>query len=190
MTPDMKLSRRQVMNVLEGSFGPRLSASRYHDSNETTSVDLAVFENPRGSPWVVCSTLSLHQTPNLLEGRDIRVELLIRGHSDETAIANAVASAAFFVKKDGWLAAPGVVFPDQLSEYFPDVGARHLMWAEPSFAPELLTVELDCGVRVQWLQAIPIHESERVFLMKEGYDALDEALAGAETFNLWREPVR
>jgi hypothetical protein len=37
----------------------------------------------------------------------------------DTALPNLVATAAFFVAKNGWLAAPGAIFPDQVREYSP-----------------------------------------------------------------------
>lgn len=53
-----------------------------------------------------------------MDGRDIRVELLIVAPKDSIAAANVLATAGFFVMKDGWLAAPGVVFVDAVRENF------------------------------------------------------------------------
>ena len=63
------------------------------------------------------STIGLHEAPNLLDGKDIRVE--VAGVADTAVVefANLLATAAFYVIKDSWLCAPGVVFPGLVSDY-------------------------------------------------------------------------
>jgi hypothetical protein len=74
--------------------------------------------------------------------------------------ANVLATAGFFVMKDRWLAAPGVVFADVVREYFPNTTVPHIMWTEPFDFDGLSTVHVD-GVDqdVHVLQAVPLADS-------------------------------
>jgi hypothetical protein len=51
--------------------------------------------------------------------------------------------------------------------------------------------DLQPGTDVYWLQAIPLHESERRFLVEHGLDALESrwAQAGIEFHDVGRDPV-
>jgi hypothetical protein len=52
-------------------------------------------------------------------------------------------------------------------------------------------VDLGEGITAHWLLAIPISESEREFLVREGYDAFEALLADndVEYWNLDRAPL-
>ena len=102
-----------------------------------------------------------------------------------------LASAAFCVLKDGWLAAPGVVFPGLVAEYLPTTTTPHLMWGEPQPWPDLAAAPVDGLGDLHWLLAVPISDAEKEYLEARGYDALDEKLgaAQAEFFDLWRPSV-
>jgi hypothetical protein len=163
----------------------------YGDRDEVTWTFIFVSEGSPEQGWTTCSTVQLHRHTNLLEDRDVRVELMARARESDRLIANVVATAAFNVMKDGWLAAPGVVFPDLVAEYFVDTTTPHVMWADPFSDPELRTVEISGVGTVHWLLAVPLSAAEVEFLHEHGYDALEERLgaAGAEYFDLWRESV-
>jgi len=103
-----------------------------------------------------------------------------------------VATSAFFVMKDGWLAAPGVVFPNALSEYYPQTTVPHLMWVEPFDFDGLSTVAvpgLETDLHV--LQGVPLSEAECEFLQDNGFDALEQRLSQSEVphFDLFRKSV-
>jgi hypothetical protein len=99
-----------------------------------------------------------------------------------------LATSAFNVIKDGWLAAPGVVFPGLLKEYGLSETLEHVLWVEPFAYEQLSDVDLGEGIHAHWLLAVPISEEERRFLVAEGYDALEKRFADAELeyFNLER----
>jgi hypothetical protein len=82
--------------------------------------------------------------------------------------------------KDGWLAAPGVVFPNAIREYFPDTTVPHVMWSEPFDFEGLGTVTVD-GVDhdVHALQGVPLSDGEHDLLLRRGFDVLESRLASA-----------
>jgi hypothetical protein len=99
-----------------------------------------------------------------------------------------LATSAFNVIKDGWLAAPGVVFRGLLKEYGLSETLEHVLWVEPFACEQLSDVDLGEGIHAHRLLAVPIFEEERQFLVAEGYDALEKRFADAELeyFNLER----
>lgn len=181
-------SAKTVARHVRGVLGGDSVVEIFYDEKEQNSVFVASAVDSPMPGWTTCTTVSLHLVPNLLDGKDLRVELMATARTEDTALANVVATAAFFVAKNGWLAAPGVVFPDQVREYFPDTTTPHLMWSEPVNHPELSTVELAGAGSVHWLLAVPLTEEERLFLAEHGYFELEERLSAAEAeyFDLWR----
>lgn len=141
--------------------------------------------------FVACSTVSLHRARNVMDGRDIRVEFLGVTTADKEEFPNVLASAAALVADRGQTAAPGVVFPSVLSHYELSGTVEHLLLTEPFAYEGLGSVAFDDGPDVHWLQAVPITESERRFLLREGFDALQERFQDAdmEYWNLDRPSV-
>lgn len=178
--PQMPGSRAAVSDVLKAALGGSGRTYAHYDEGERHAV--AVMEavgtpNPGSTTY---ATASLHAFPNLLDGEDIRVELLMTA-SESPDAANMVATAAFCVMKDGWLAAPGVVFPDIVREYIPSTTVPHVMWSEP-FSFKGLSPMLVPGLdhEVHPLQAVPIAASEWQFLLENGFFAFTERLAAAD----------
>jgi hypothetical protein len=112
--------------------------------------------------------VTLHQSENRIEDRDIRAELAATVDCRHETIANVQATAAFNVMNDGWLAAPGVVFPGLIAEYRLSDELAHVLWTPPAPWETLHPVDIDEGVTAHWLLAIPISESERELLVREG----------------------
>lgn len=142
------------------------------------------------------STVSLHRSPNVLgagtpEETDVRVELVtVLAADDPELVTSLVVASAFAMVKEPWPVNPGTVFPDVVAGVL-DGGAEHLLFTAPGTFPRLDRVRLAPGVDVHWLQAVPIHESERRFLLERGLDALEDALAAAkaEFHDVHRPPV-
>lgn len=188
--PTLPSTRSLVSTFLRDRLAGDTEVRAYYDEGERSVV--AVVEAV-GSPHPDLSTFvtaSLHATENWLDDRDIRVELMVVGRRGDAGLGNLVATAGFFVQKNGWLAAPGVVFPDLLRDYVADTTTPHLMWSEPFDFDGLSTCEIQgLTYPVHVLQAVPITDEERDLLVRHGYDALESALtsAGVLHFDLHRE---
>jgi hypothetical protein len=166
-------SGRAAARAAAAAFGGTPSVDRYRDEPEEHAIDVLTAADAPGPGYTSLSTVNLHQVPNRLEGQDIRVELAAVVQGPAEAMAQALATAGFNVMKDGWLAAPGVVFPDLMREYDLSETLPHLLWMEPFPFEQLGTVDLGDTVEAHWLLGIPISEAERRFLVSEGYDALE-----------------
>ncbi len=182
-----------VARAARTALGGRATADRYFDDDESHWVDIMRFEGSPAADLSTFSTVTLHLAPNLLEQTDLRVELLGVAAPAKDEFPNLLATAAFFVMKDGWLCAPGVVFPELLSTYFPRMSRRlqHVLFVEPFEWPTLSSVPIEERLVVHWLMAIPIAESERQFLNANGYDQLEALLAERNVayFDLDRDTV-
>lgn len=182
---------KQVYRAVAEAVGGEPKVNRRYDEDESHSVDVLRCADRPVPGLAVYSTLTLHDSPNHLDDQDIRVELIGVAPGDVEDYPNLLATAAFYVIKDGWLAAPGVVFPDLLSTYALSSTLPHLLWVEPFPYEQLSTVKVDDGPDVHWLLGVPISEEERRFLLDHGYDALEQRFVDADLdyWELTRESV-
>jgi hypothetical protein len=180
-----------VAKVAASVLGGRASVSSYYDEDETSEVDVLVAENAPKEGLSSYSTVSLHATENLLDSRDVRVELLGVCSILRSDFANLIATAAFCIIKDGWLCAPGVVFPDLLRMSGLSSPLSHIVWIPPFAWEELSSVQIVGDLTVHWLLALPIYESERQLLRDEGFDEFERRfeLAAVEVHDLDRPPI-
>jgi hypothetical protein len=184
-------SGRAVAKAAASAFGTTGRVDRYHDPSESNWVDILACTDRPSIGFATFSTVSLHRFANLLEDVDIRVELAGVAAVTKLEYPNMLASAAFAVAKDGWLAAPGTVFQDLVSDYQLSAELRHLLWVPPFPWEQLGSLRLEDGSTVQWLLAVPITEPERRLLLEVGYDMFERRLADLEVeyFDLDRPSI-
>jgi hypothetical protein len=184
-------SGRAVARAAAAAFGGQPQARRFYDKAETHSVDIAWCSDRPNVGFVSYSTLSVHTAPNLLDGKDIRVEMAGVAATSDAAFPNMLATAAFYVIKDSWLCAPGVVFPSLVKDYGLSSHLDHVMWAPPFPWNQLGSVEITEDLTVHWLLAVPISEAERKLLVTRGFNALEALFAEHEVeyFDLKRPSI-
>jgi hypothetical protein len=184
-------SQRLAARVAATAFGGSPRVQRYYDEPGEYRVDLLTCDERPTPGFSTYSTVSLHQSKDLLEQSDIRVEMAGVASTNLTEFPNMIASAAFNVIKDGWLAAPGVVFPSLVRRYGLSATLEHVLWVEPFPWDQLGSVELGGALSAHWLLGIPISESERQFLLDRGFDVFEALFEDrrVEYFDLSRKPV-
>lgn len=158
------------------AFGGTRSVTRMWDEGEANSVDVLACADAPNPGYTTYSTVSLHAAPNLLDDRNTPVELAGVARTSVEAFINLIATTAFFVIKDGWLAAPGVVFPDLVAAYGLSPRLHHVLLVPPFPWPELGSVQVADGSSVHWLTCVPISESERQLLLAIGFDRFEAEL--------------
>lgn len=174
----------------------RPQVEEFLNREETQSLDVLTAHDCPSPGFTSVSTISLHRSPNLVNGNDVRVELVtvLEGVEPRLATGLLVASA-FTAMGEPWPLSPGVVFPGIVADL---LGGRteHLLFTAPGNFPRLQRWtlepdELQPGTDVYWLQAVPIHEVERKHLLAHGLDALENRFADAEIafYDVGREPV-
>lgn len=189
MSPATEAGRR-LARAAADAFGGQPRVNRYYDEPEAHAVDILACRDAPAPGYSTYSTLTLHESPNLLEGNDIRVEIAGVAESRFVEFPNVIATAAFHIIKQGWLCAPGVVFPGIMSEYDLPRALEHVLWVTPFAWEDLHSVDLADNGPVHWLLAVPISEGERQFLIERGYDELVQQFEqdDVEYFDLERAP--
>lgn len=183
---------RYVAKTAAEVFGGAASVHRFYDKAEAHFIGILTCEGAPQTSFATYSTVGVHEVPNILNDKDVRVELAGVAALTETEYPNLLATAAFQVQKEGWLAAPGVVFPGMVRDFYGlSESMDHLLWVEPFAWEELGAVEVSSTLTVHWLLGVPIAESERRLIIDEGYSALTRLLEqqDIEYYDLHRQPV-
>lgn len=183
---------RAVSIIARDTFGGTPKSFNFYDDDRSHTIGMAEFVGAPAPGWTTHCTLTLHMTPNVFHESDIRVELVGVAAEHEVEMANVLATSAFYVMKNGWVASPGAVFEDMVSMYFPDTTTPHVMWTAPHPWPSLVDGStIDGFGEVHWLVATPISDAERALLASIGYDEFDRRLGEAEVeyFDLHRQPL-
>jgi antitoxin YqcF len=184
-------SVRAVATAARAGFGGSCDGHRYYDRDESHSVDIVRCVGAPTEGYAIQSTISLHLHPNLLDGKDVRTELAAVADVKIEAMANVLSTAAFFVIKNNWLAAPGVVFPEILEGYDLPTSMEHVLWYPPFPWEQLSATMVSPDLTVHWLLGIPIYDSERRHLEHYGYFELEKLFDRKRVpfFDLTRQPV-
>jgi antitoxin YqcF len=174
--------RRTVARAARDAFGAtgKPDVPRMWDAAEHAYVDVLVCADVPDPGLTSYSTLSLHETTNLLDGQDIRVELAGICRSDQPLFLNVLATAALGVINDAALAAPDVVLPDAVAAYDESASMRHLLLTDPFPFGELARVQVDDDLAVHWLLAVPIGEDELQLALADGVPELTRRLEEAQ----------
>lgn len=181
----------EVRAAATRAFGRAGEAYSYYTDDRSASVGVLIVDDSPVPGFQSCSTITLHTTRNEVGGMDVSVEFAAVSEQDVEWLPNLVATAAFYVMRDGWMAAPGVVFERLVEEFDPGTHLPHLLWTPPFPWDELHGLELENGSSVHWLLAMPISESERCHIATHGFDDFEDILAEHEVeyFNFARNPV-
>ena len=190
MTPASETARA-VARAAAAAFGGKPEVHAYRDEDRSHSVDIVDCRDRPSLGLVSYSTLTLHVVPNKIEDDDIRVELSGVAETGATDFPNLLATAAFYVIKNRWKAGPGIVFPSLLQEYSLSKTLEHLLWVEPFEWTQLGSVDVGGGLSVHWLLGVPISESERQYLLDNGYWKFEALMIEREVdyWDLNRRPV-
>lgn len=186
--PNHRAIAAHVLSV----FGrPFEVAGFYHDTLPLTVDILSV----KDSPWVGAvsvATIGLYtfQLAQRTSGILIRLELVGAGRPD-SLFSNIICSAAFCIARSGQLFFPGDVVPNVVAEYYPTSSVPHLMLAPPGLWGERFPSLHLPSIIVAFLLAVPISESERLYLLEAGHEALEAELASQriDYLDLWRNSV-
>lgn len=163
------------IKVLFGGAKPIVD--RFADDDEDPNwVDvMRTAESPQ--PGVTSyATLGMSRFDNgglEVDGKPLRVELLAACQSEFTHIADGLASCALNVAKDKWQVTPGVVHPNVLDLYRPDIVLKHLFLVTPFLWGDGPADRKFDELIVTWLMAIPISDSEIDHVARYGPERLE-----------------
>ncbi|MDN7936458.1 suppressor of fused domain protein [Burkholderia metallica] len=187
ISADRKAVGRHALSV----FGGKPKVQEYLHDDLPMAVDvLSVVDSPEPD-LVSYSTIGLFETVLGNEAElGTRVELCGAMPADIEQWPNVLASAVFALMRSRRAVMPGSVLEGYVAEYYSDTLVPHLyltapfLWSEGHFKQ----LELDSGVKVNWLQGIPISEAELEMLRARGESEFEDLLeqADVDVFDLYR----
>lgn len=170
---------KQWVRYLRDMIPGDIRVSGYADSDDANKIDIFTSSNADG---VVAATVGLmdhDQSPDPAVA--IHTELVLDARGQQPKLCNVLSTIAFFVIKNGWKLAPGVVFEDMIERYEPSLDIKHVMFIAPfQWETGMTRVELERQV-IHPLLAVPITERERQFVADHGDDALMKIWESANT---------
>jgi hypothetical protein len=170
--------REWAQHMRDSTPDGQVALTLHTDEAETQTI--AIFSS-RNVDGVVAATVGLMDYDVGDEPDDpVFVEVIVDARGDAAWVAEIVATIAFHVMKDGWKPAPGVIFERAIEMYSPELQVKHVMFVPPiQWEDDMSEVELG-GKIVQPLLAVPITESEAVFVRAHGSEALEDLWARVE----------
>lgn len=191
--PRASEENRTIPEKIAELFGGEPTVTRHYDRDENHEVDVAKRADCPLPGVNSYSTLNLSDYPLIRNGEESKtgVEILTADYSGFEYLANAISTAAFHIIKDQWFCAPGYAFPNILDKYDSDILLPHLYFTAQFFWDKNAQTVRVPGKTVSFLQAIPISEGERQYVVQHGDTALLVFLGDndANIFDLTREPV-
>lgn len=185
--------RKEIARAAAKAFGgkPQVFEFEY----EFTNNKIGILQSPDSPVDGVTSyaTVGLSDFPLLKDNQDYgsRLELLGACATTTDQFANIIASAAACIHHRGWFCAPGIIFPDVIKEYYPDISMRHLLFVPPFLwndSPSTLSIE---SRAVAWLQAVPISDNELNHAKSHGPKVLEDIFMKEQidVYNIERSSV-
>jgi hypothetical protein len=151
--------------------GGACTVTKYYDENEENSIAIFTSRNDEGILAATIGLMDVDQSRN--PQVQIAAEVLMdqRGHDER--ICNVLSTIAFFVLKDGWRVAPGMVFERMVEMYYPNHPLPHVLFVPPFQWESAMTKVSLTGKVVYPLMAIPISEAERNYCARGADRALE-----------------
>jgi hypothetical protein len=160
----------------------RSNTGRYYDENGQSKIDLVFMENQpcHGKKMYATVGLSNYDIGKIIDNKPLRIEIVGACVSGYDCFANIISTCAFYIINSGYQCYPGVIFPDVVGMYYPQVEMKHVLFTPPFLWDEALTTFNFSDKRVVWLQAIPISEEEYAYVEQYGVAALEERFEEAD----------
>ena len=169
-------SHKEWVKLIRSRVGGNWEVRVYYDDPKQHEIHIFTSSNESG---VLAATVGLMDTENLIaaSGEELRSEVIMDQRGHDSRLANILSTIAFYVIKDGWKIAPGIVFEDMVRMYIPETELPHVMFVAPFQDPfrDLYRVTLSDRT-IFPLVAIPISEAE---------SELARANAGRDLEDLW-----
>jgi len=185
--PEIISEDKQIERLLSNAFGgPPLI---FRVSHNTRKYEISTLVVPGRPEPELCSlaTIGLWRTP--LTGPNAtetsRLELTSLFEVSREGAREVLAAAAFKIMRTHKFVSAGTVFMNCLHDWYPKSTVPHIYFVDANFwsFPNLQPIRMG-ALHIQFLQTIPITESECQFVQEHGSPALESRLLGSST-NIW-----
>ena len=185
------MDNKKVAKYALGFIGGKPSVSRYYNDDKSKTIDIMVSNSGviKGIP--TCATIGLCQTDIGLSanGKKLRVELITACTLNAETLGNILATISFEAM-DMKSCMHGMLVPDVVSSYVKGTELKHVVLMSPVFWPNYQVLE-DDDYTIAWLMAVPITDSEKEYIEKNGVAAFDSLLVrkDADVIDMQRKSV-
>jgi hypothetical protein len=169
--PAPPVHHKDWVTHLQNSTVGEWSVTSHCDDTEQHSILIFASADAGGT---LCSTVGLMDVIlGAVSGGELRTEILLDHRGRDSHAANVLATVAFYVLKNKWRPAPGVIFEDMLTSYVSDSPGPHVLLVPPYQWVDSRMSKVAVGeFTVYPLVAVPISESEREVVSTRGYEHL------------------
>lgn len=170
---DWKDWARHLREMIPGDTAVR----RHYDEAEEHHLDIFTSSNHEGTVAATIGLMEIDQSRN----PDVQVysEVLMDVREQNEFITNILSTIGFYIMKDGWKVAPGVVFEEMVAMYIPECEVRHVLFLPPFEWDDGMTKVPLSSKTVYPLLAIPITNSEMELARRAGSEALEDCWIAA-----------
>lgn len=142
---------------LRNLVGGDVSVNVYYDESEEHCIPIFRSASDEG---ILCATIGLMEIDQS-QNSEIRIntEIILDKRGQDERVPNVLSTLAFYMIKNGWRVAPGVVFRDIMKIYFPEINLPHVYFTAPFQWRTMSKVDLPDGA-IYPLVAIPVSEEE------------------------------
>jgi antitoxin YqcF len=177
---------KAIANKIATAVGGAPSVTRFWDDGKKKHIDLLLLADRPTRGVTTVASLGLSDIPLYFKDKEYptRIEILGCFQSQEDLFPNIISTASFNIIKDNWFCAPGIIYPDIVSMYYPDYSMKHLYFTTPFlWENSLVTIDMP-SKKVSFLLGIPISEKERNYVVEYGSVEL-EAIFERENINIF-----
>ena len=174
--PEVVSEDKQITRKVAVAFGGQTTTERHLDSTRKLEISILCASNCPSPGVNSYSTIGLWRTSleHAIDAVPVRLELVAAFPADKEGFREVLAAAAFRIVRTRKAAAPGHVFADYVHEWYPKATVPHLFFSVPSSWEEDALNEVRVGsLEVQFLQILPISQTEYDFLLEHGEDSLE-----------------
>lgn len=185
------MDNKKVAKHALSFVGGKPNVVRHYNDDESKKIDIMTSNTGviKGIP--TCATIGLNQTDIGLsvKGKTLRVELVAVCDLNPEILGSILANISFEVM-DKKSCAYGMLIPNVISFYVKETELKHVVLMSPVFWPEYQVLE-DEECTIAWLMAVPITDSEKKYIEKNGVADFDSFLEikKIDVINMRREAI-
>lgn len=178
---------RDIAKYTLSIIGGHPEVQGYGDSRSSSNVDIGSFSTTDYVGVVSYATFGLSDySVGLLDGdteKEVRIELLNAAYARFEYAPNILATCAFNIINGQYTMRYGVIYPDVISEYYPDSEMKHMLFSTPYLWDNFGTLDYS-DRKVTWLMGTPVSDEEFQYAAQYGSDVLMDKLEREHVDNL------
>ncbi|SDG75040.1 Suppressor of fused protein (SUFU) [Selenomonas sp. WCT3] len=169
-----KIFQCYVDNIVENDSLDKIKVFKYGDEKEKHMIDL--FQAPEDG-IISYGTIGTYEYDigMSLDGKSLRGEFLGVAYEDDKTFSNIISTCSFNIINSKYGFEPGLVYPNVVNMYYPDVNMKHIYLATPFIWDGEYTVDIGPYI-VTWLQVLPISDAELEYIKRNGSEAFEDLL--------------